>query len=255
MSPADFLIGLRELLGHLVPGAAFLLILPLLWPRTSEPLLPTLQDSIFWPKGEAALFLIFLMAAYAIGTLLSGVSTRFDRLAERCAAIKIHLPLLRKKWTKQDAEFRRLKELVEELQNQITGSLTAGESQFCGLRAFWWAFLRARCPAVLAEADKLAAQQKLFRSLFPGALLLALLSLFKDGQFVPFSSTPADAWITVALLGFALISFAAFAELRQELTRRLYLLALSHFLDERWQGARVATHGDASVQLSLEVHE
>ena len=75
MKPGDLALSIRDLFAVLVPGALFLLLIP----ATSSWLLGSpLEMAEDWPHA-----ILFLTAAYAVGSLIGAAAGFLDPLAER----------------------------------------------------------------------------------------------------------------------------------------------------------------------------
>ena len=213
MKPSDLLIGLRELFAFVVPGAAFLILLPA-W--LVEPLAETVPTSPLWVEGEAMQLLVFFFAAYTCGAMLSAIGSLFDGVAEKAISLRSLVPGLSGSAVDDRAEVARLEVLAGQLEDvALAGLPVRPGGKLWGRRAFWWNYLRKNCPQAVAEIDRIEAQQKLFRSLFVALLLLA--ALYEPG--LP----------TVVFVGLAVVSFFYYAGLRRHLSRRLFQSAVILF--------------------------
>ncbi len=73
MKPGDLALGIRDLFAVLVPGALFLLLIPTTWVLGYQlELADNLPDTV-----------VFLIAAYAVGSLIGAAAGFLDPLAER----------------------------------------------------------------------------------------------------------------------------------------------------------------------------
>lgn len=221
MKPGDLLIGLRELFAFVVPGVAFLLLLPR---AVQEWVADAYGGTPLLPGDETVRLLMFLFAAYAVGAIMSAIGALFDKAAERLVDAARILPWRRRAWEEEQV----LQELAAALQQRALAQLPdTGVSVPWGKRAFWWIWLRIHCPACVTEIDRLEAQQKLFRSLMVAGLLLAAV----HGVTYRLAGDPASPALPITLfLLLAVISAALYAGLRRLLTRRLLQSAVLQFV-------------------------
>jgi hypothetical protein len=218
MKPQDLLIGLRDILSLLVPGAILLLFLPI--------------DVIAWLSGRITfgpdnkidttlLLFIFLIAAMATGALLSGLAGQADELVDAFVEKRIKEPADRplfKNLARRIKSLGRVRERAAQAEAELVQRLPGGQPDALAwsTRSFWWNYLRLNCPVAIAELDRAEGLQKQFRS-------LALVGVLIAG-FAPYSGSPWPQAVIGLVVG--LFCLASYVGHRIKFSRRLFELAL-----------------------------
>jgi len=229
MKPQDIFISARDFFAILVPGALLILLLPTA--RPDWDVLAALKAAL---GGDNTLVLFgWFVVAYAIGTALTGVASRMDRYVDPRIARRVR----ESRATPHDGRADRITKLgrAELLAHELELTVLPGIAHFAldqrpwSTRAFWWNYLRLNCPAAIAELDRIEAQQKQFRSMSVGAMLMALASLWTVVE--RFFAGWIDLWslglVALYLLGASLLIYS-YMGFRVRFSRRLFELAIVH---------------------------
>jgi hypothetical protein len=235
--PSDFYVGVVDIFSILLPGAVVTWS-GWLWIRDEVEL----SDRL--PEGEIALWVAFVLVAYAAGhfvfllaswvdrtfnlfrtRILRKCMTQFDRDIEKAAfaAVTALRRVSLAAWPEADRDF--LTDDTEMWARNVlkkpgTGPIIAEPSN-----SFQWsrAVLRIRAPAALAEVLRHEADSKFFRSLFVVFILLAACSLAR----LPGSDRlPLPFWFTLLL---AVLSYWRYAERRLKCIEEAYLAVIVYF--------------------------
>ena len=171
--PGDLFLGVSELFGILLPGAALLYLV--------QPWMHELVPRALLPGGAAQSWIVFGVLAYFLGHLLHTLGAMLDRLFD-----EYYLP-----WRQPEhrAAVERRKQGLSRLKEDREASATlvgqaylaAGESK--PATSFYdWCLSLARLKSALAaaEIDRYQADSKFFRSLFLVLLLAAAILVWQD---------------------------------------------------------------------------
>jgi len=226
MKPQDMFIGARDFFAVLVPGAMFLILLPM--------------DVAGWLGGKLAfgsgddpsagiVVLAFLAASYAVGTLISGVAGQFDKSVDRRIKDRIAKPPTGwSKLTRLEKDLARAqilaKGLEESINKQMIGLI---ENRPWSTRSFWWNYIRLKCPEGIMELDRLEGHQKLFRSLAFMSLLLGYIYALSP----TYGGPPSIVETILAALAFCAF-LVLYVRHRMVFGRRLYELAIVHTIPD-----------------------
>jgi hypothetical protein len=174
--PADFMLGLLDFFGVLLPGmiAAWLgwLHLP-----------PDFKLAIEDARGEQAtvmVWILFLFASYALGHFVFGIAAKLDPVYDKW----------RKRTKKKDSNFLAATELRE----RLTPKLASGD--FSTLK---WArtYVGIHSPASRLEIDRYEATSKFFRSMVVVSVALALEFLLSSPNLVLATASVACCALSV----------------------------------------------------------
>jgi hypothetical protein len=178
MKPQDFLVGIRDFFALVVPGAIFLVCMPVHPPGHLVPPDPTL-------KLFAA-----AIAAYLVGAIASAVGSRLDRPVDTS---------LESRWLASRWRLDERGRLAGMLRDRLLGPLTKAERAEYdeSVKTFWWSHLRLRCPEAIGELDRIEAMQKLCRSLVP---IFTFLAIWYAWRCDPGPATASSAAALVSLI-------------------------------------------------------
>lgn len=233
LKPRDFNVGVRDLLGVLVPGAILAYtVLPL------SPLIFGAQRLFPSAGGDAVTGIVFLVACYVFGHTLDSIgSMLLNPLYERTYRNLLLLPPTSKKkrftrrlylaWSlaDEDAHDELRTAAAAAARRQINRLRIEGAEDLVRNMLPDWAqsTVVLRGPAGASEVDALQAASKLFRSL---AVLSAAL-LITAGVATAFETLrsrffgPLAAYVVVAAVGTVAFTLR-FMQLRWIATRRIY---------------------------------
>lgn len=185
LKPQDFLLSARDFFAVIVPGAIFLLLLP-------DRTLAEIGLGTTGPR-----LLGFAIAAYLAGSVFSALGSVLDLLVD---------PVLEGEGFRA-IRFRKLRlreRLADKLRKQLIAECPCPimlEEHPERVKNFWWTHLRLNCPAAMIELDRIEATQKLFRSLAPVFVILAILSVPGLGAWLDPTLAPgADLGPGVSIL-------------------------------------------------------
>jgi len=178
LKPQDFLLSARDFFAVIVPGAIFLLLLP-------DRTLAEIGLGTTGPR-----LLGFAIAAYLAGSVFSALGSVLDLLVD---------PVLEGEGFRA-IRFRKLRlreKLADKLRKQLIAECPCPimlEEHPERVKNFWWTHLRLNCPAAMIELDRIEATQKLFRSLAPVFVILAILSVPGLGAWLDPHWLRARSW-------------------------------------------------------------
>jgi hypothetical protein len=211
MKPQDFFIGIRDFFSVLVPGLALLLIFPQIGQLLNEQLQWALPKA-----GAGALAFAALLASYGLGMLVGAAASLLDRYVDDNLIGNDGRPttrFLRRVFGLRAAsrELLAAQTFAEDMERKV---LAAGSNAPAvrpwTAKAFWWNYMRVRCPTAVEELDRIEGHQKLFRALGPVALLAA-------------AAGHSRSWLFIVLCVAACWAFfGLFIRSRIRFTRRLY---------------------------------
>lgn len=210
MRPQDLFLSARDFFTIIVPGGVLLLLAP------GDVLREIVARVTFGDRPDAALILFaFFVCAYALGSLVSGASSKLDDLVD---------PRLRRRIDAADrtaarpsklAKLAAAEETAARLEAAVMPSAAMrGAARAWSTKGFWWNFLRVNCPAAITELDRVESQQKQFRALIVTLLVLTLLHLF------------AGEWRWLLALPVAAGMCWLYVSYRIRFARRLFELAI-----------------------------
>ncbi len=250
VKPQELSIGLRDVLALLVPGAVLLIALPV-------NVTGWLQGRLRLGDGppDATLFLlVFLIAAIAAGSLLSGLAGLADDYVDeyiKWRAGRLPSRGIRGTLSRSIHKLEEAKKLAEKLEACVLPAALAGSGgdvRPWTTRSFWWNYLRLNCPEAIAELDRIEGIQKQFRSFVIVALFIAIAALLEPIEWPtlfgagPLSANPGEAiaplgayapWLLfLPSLIICVFCFFSYVGYRVRFARRLYELAIVHALPE-----------------------
>jgi hypothetical protein len=193
--PADFMLGLLDFFGVLLPGMVATWLAWLHLPAN-------LQDSIGAQSGEnasAARWAIFLFSSYALGHFVFAAGSKLDAAYDQW----------RKRARKNDVAYRA----TQELRKQLTPELAA--SDFSTLK---WARIYVGIHNAVArlEIDRYEATSKFFRSMVVVAAAVGMEFLLAS----------PNTGMVVASVGTCALSFERFCDQRWKMTELTYAAAV-----------------------------
>lgn len=215
MKPQEMFVGARDFFAVLVPGAIFLILLPVTvtdWLR---------QNLMVGSTSYAGMELLaFAVASYAVGTLISGVAGQFDKSVDR--RIRDRLAGT-SQLTNLEENLARAELLAKCLEESINKHMRgfSRETRPWSTRSFWWNYIRLNCPEGISELDRIEGHQKLFRSLALVSLALALIHALLRWVEKPMPINP-----TLLAIGAFFAFFGLYVRYRMIFARRLYELAI-----------------------------
>jgi hypothetical protein len=181
MNAQTFNLGTRDFFGALVPGLLFLALLP--GSLVDVAKLPEL----FWLLGstnDLVNLLLLFGAAYAVGAPLSAAAGLLDEIVDpwakkRIAQADTDSSVEPAALSKIGREFSRVARREKVAQafcaNLVTSLGGTPETSPWPAKSLCWTLVRQHNPAGHAMLDRIEGNQKLFRSLCVGAILLAVL--------------------------------------------------------------------------------
>jgi len=219
MKPGDLALSIRDLFAVLVPGALFLALFPVDFSSWLGGYPPAMSEDL--QKS-----ILFLIAAYAVGSLIGAAAGFLDPLAERIYRPATSLWPSRRALAKDVvAQFDSLRSTARGLERRIlkdTGVPT-NDTPLWNDKAFWRNYLRISSAPAVGELDRVEGQQKLFRAL---GVVFVLVALF---------SVPQPR--SLAAIAVALLFFALFVTYRRRFNVRLYQSAIAYYCYSRQEGA------------------
>jgi|SRR5271165_882893 len=198
MKPGDFLLGVLDFFGILLPGGlATWLVAQYIPPKAlREALSFGLGDGTAKPDS-LVLGAAFLLSSYLLGHFVFMAGAKLDPSYDR--------------WRKRTKPKNRDMAFVEaeKVQKKLTAGLVGGD--FTTLK---WArtYVQVKAPAARVEIDRLEADQKFFRSLVVVFALAAAHFLLRE-------QSPGAGAVALAMTG---LSYLRFREQRWKMTELSY---------------------------------
>lgn len=205
---SEFYVGVIEFFSILLPGAMLAAVLVMAGDAAQVGLPPLLAS-------EAAQWVAFALAAYALGHFLFLAASPIDRL--------FYDPYRRRVWPRRDDHAYLF---ATELREAYFRRVTDGWRD-CPMNTFAWAkaLLRLKAPAAAADVERYEADSKFFRSLIVvlplSGLVLAWIGAFQGHRLMLLA-------LPVGLL-LAWVSFLRYAERRYKSTEWAYRYVLTLF--------------------------
>ncbi|MDV3455693.1 hypothetical protein RZN05_01750 [Sphingomonas sp. HF-S4] len=175
MRPQDLFLSARDFFTIIVPGGVLLLLAP------GDMLREIVARVTFGDRPDAALILFaFFVCAYALGSLVSGASSKLDDLVDPRLRRGLDAANLDAVKPSKLAKLALAEKTAAQLEAALMPSMAApaGAARAWSTKGFWWNFLRINCPAAITELDRVESQQKQFRALIVTLLILTLLHFF-----------------------------------------------------------------------------
>lgn len=220
MKPQDFFINTRDFFAVIVPGALLMILVGAINPELNLWLL--LQKQKLGPNSGILNILICFVCTYSLGTVLSGVGSRLDWVADRITLSRIAAADRREKvgfgLRKMD-KLRQTEALAHALEITLAPGLDkaiAGRRPW-STRAFWWNYLRLNCAEAMVELDRIEGQQKQYRGMTIGALVMVAV-YYVNG---------ASSLTAVAVVATLFLAYSYWSQ-RNRFARRLFELAIVH---------------------------
>ena len=237
MKPQDLFIGAKDFFSVLVPGTVLILILE--FSGFYRPLSALAGAVTFGSAGydSTLMLLLFLIAAYAVGTIVAGGASMLDALVDR--KIKKRFSSLKPGSSKLSAS-RRMREAVFGWETEKVRKLVQAEHVARNLEAriapamlslsvlnrpwstkgFWWNYLRINCPTAIMELDLIEGYQKQYRSFIVVSVVVAAIY-----------ASRLNPWALVAL-ACAFAMFSLYVRYRIRFARRIFEMAVAFVLSK-----------------------
>ena len=229
MKPQDFFIGTLDFFAIIVPGAMLLILAATISPDLD--LWIYLQNSAA-RDSQTLILLICIVSTYAVGTVISRLASLLDNAGDGLTGALIR----RAEATQGKMRFgldkidklRQGEALAHDLELEIVPGIEQFETgrRPWSTRAFWRNYLRLNCAVAMTELDQIEAQQKQFRSLSVGALVLAAAHLFYGEPWVRLLNA-------LGYVAAALVLAYGYWGLRTRFMRRLFELSIAFAISQQ----------------------
>jgi hypothetical protein len=214
VKPSDVYVGVIDLFSILLPGAALVAYAASIGPISGS------IDRVPLLQGEAAKWVAFVLASYAVGHFVFLVAAYLDKpIYDRFRAWK---------WPDVDGNaYRRATELRHKM---------LGGADDLPMNTFSWAkcLLALSAPAALADVNRFEANSKFFRSMIVVLAIIALLSPLRG-----------DWGLLIVCPLLAYLSFLRYADQRRKSNVWAYQYAITLCMSEKAGAAKRLSPGPA----------